>query len=645
MYIRHRDSKGHRYYAIVAGQRCANEVKQKNTKNIGRLDNLTTEELWSKIAIVDEFADNKMSKKIREILFTLGYSVHDLISIHRSLHYGDVAAFYRIAELLDLPRIISRITGKGGGPDAGKIITIMAICQALAPTSKNDLRNWYEETALEYITGIKAQDVEEWVLYSCMRYLTKERIERIEAEIVRVLVEEYDIKLDTWLYDLTSIYLYARMDDQKKRGYSRDHMKHLVQIILAIAVTKEHGFPIMHWVYPGNTTDVTTLPTAAEDLKAQYKEHTAILVYDRGNLSEKNVRILDGMNYDYICGLKRGIKAVRELIEAAKDYGKFELVKVLDDREGYQFAYGTVVEAELWGKKRKVIICYSEGLRETKHATRTRKLEKASKALETLQQKAQNRKYPHDDLNIAIHECTKGVKRYFDTIITDHPGRTVLSFEKKDSAKEADGRRIRGIDSKLSRLQESAGQMSPGDVRVEVKKILKGQKKHYTYRVWEEGAYSTLSFELLMKTVVEMSSLDGFHAMMSTDQSISMEEIIGTYDSRDVVEKSFAMLKHPVRIRPIRHWVPAMVRAHVYICILGYLMRQFLLFLLHRAGLSKPLSSALVDLRRVKVIQIGGTSEDGSDVLRMTHLSDSQKQLFSIIDVDYLEIIRTGKTL
>jgi transposase len=435
------------------------------------------------------------------------------------------------------------------------------------------------------------------------------------------------------------------MDDQKKRGYSRDHMKHLVQIILAIAVTKEHGFPIKHWVYPGNTTDVTTLPTAAKDLKTQYKEHSAILVYDRGNLSEKNVHILDEMEYDYICGLKRGIKAVRELIEAARDHGKFELVKVLDECEGYQFSYGTAVEAELWGKKRKVIVCYSEGLRETKQETRTRKLENASKALETLQKKAENRKYDHDALTIALHECTKGVKRYFETPISDHPGKTVLSFEKKESAKAVDGRRIRGIDGKLSRLQENAAQMSAEAVRGEVKKILKGQKRHFSYRVCEEGAHSTFTFKLLTDHVEEMSALDGFHAMMSTDRSISLDEVITIYDSRDVVEKSFETLKHPIRIRPIRHWVPGMVRAHVYICILGYLLRQFFLFLLRRAGLSCPLSSALVALRRVKIIQIEGSGDNGSGALMITHLSDMQKQLLDIIDVDYSEIIKSKTSL
>lgn len=159
--MRYKSRRGHKYYSIVKGIRYADRVKQETILNIGRLDDLSPDEISKIAGKIRALDEPKLIDDFWKELFKLGYPVHSLISIEHSFHYGDVAAFYRIAELLDIPHIIRKNTIKGGGPDIGKVVTIMALCQALAPTSKRDLRNWYEETALEHLTGISACDVEE----------------------------------------------------------------------------------------------------------------------------------------------------------------------------------------------------------------------------------------------------------------------------------------------------------------------------------------------------------------------------------------------------------------------------------------------------------------------------------------------------
>ncbi|MBD3405630.1 MAG: hypothetical protein GF411_05810, partial [Candidatus Lokiarchaeota archaeon] len=171
MYLRSKKRRGHEYFSIVEGSRCADKIKQRTVMSIGRLDQLTPEQIQEVENKISELNDPALIDKYWKIIFQMGYSIHDLVNIRKALHYGDVAAFYKVAEMLDMPNIISDIIPKGGGPDIGKTITIMAICQSLAPTSKRDLRNWYEETALEYIAEIKPENTEEWNLYSAMKYL------------------------------------------------------------------------------------------------------------------------------------------------------------------------------------------------------------------------------------------------------------------------------------------------------------------------------------------------------------------------------------------------------------------------------------------------------------------------------------------
>jgi transposase len=47
-------------------------------------------------------------------------------------------------------------------------------------------------------------------------------------------------------------------EGDKRFGYSRDHRRDCVQIVIAVVVTPE-GLPLAHEVLPGNTADNTTL--------------------------------------------------------------------------------------------------------------------------------------------------------------------------------------------------------------------------------------------------------------------------------------------------------------------------------------------------------------------------------------------------
>lgn len=635
MYLRAKKRRGHDYYSVVEGIRCADKVIQKKILNIGRLDNLTLEQLKESENKIKELNDPQLTDQYWKLLFQMGYSIQDLVNIRKSLHYGDVVALYRIADMLELPVIISNEIPKGGGPDIGKMIIIMAICQALAPTSKRDLKNWYEETALEYVSGFKPEHTEEWNLYSAMKYLTKERIERIEHLSVLKLVERFNIKLDTCLYDLTSTFFYGHKDMFKLYGYSRDHMAHLVQVVIGLAVTKEDGLPIKHWVHPGNTNDVTALPGAAASMKQLYGyEHGITLVFDRGNLSEENIRILDGMEYNYICGLKRNVVLVKDVIRKAIDTSSFEPIKTIKDDEGNETnVSATTLSVELWDKMRKVVIVYSESLGEAEKLSRTNAIEQAELDLIDLKKKCNDKNISHDNLVVMLHDILEGTAKYYHVEIVDEPSKTELSIEKTGKSIDMDQRVFRWIDAKLEGFRSSVSGMNPDDAREELKEILGDNKKYYRFRITKTPQHSDFTWKLKEGVVERNSEFDGYYALMSTDLSLSMNDIIEINDSRDIAEKAFQTLKNPLRIRPIRHWVPDMVRAHIYICVLGYLLRQMLGLLLRKGGLSISPRDSLVQLRRVKLVQLCGSNN--KPCYKLTHLSPEQKMLFDLLEVGH----------
>jgi transposase len=62
------------------------------------------------------------------------------------------------------------------------------------------------------------------------------------------------------------------------------------QIVIGLAVTRD-GLPVRHWVFPGNTVDVSTVAQVKDDLKG-WKLSRCVFVGDAGMVSQDNLERL-----------------------------------------------------------------------------------------------------------------------------------------------------------------------------------------------------------------------------------------------------------------------------------------------------------------------------------------------------------------
>jgi transposase len=108
------------------------------------------------------------------------------------------------------------------------------------------------------------------------------------------------------------------------RGHNKDFRDDAPQVVIAMAVTRD-GFPVRSWVFPGNTTDVTTIAQIKKDLNA-WKLHRCVVVGDRGMMSEDNCRTLRGGGGGYILcvPMRRGEAEVKWALARA---GRFQKVR------------------------------------------------------------------------------------------------------------------------------------------------------------------------------------------------------------------------------------------------------------------------------------------------------------------------------
>lgn len=82
--------------------------------------------------------------------------------------------------------------------------------------------------------------------------------------------------------------------------------------------------------------------------------------------------------------------------------------------------------------------------------------------------------------------------------------------------------------------------------------------------------------ELDEEKILEDARWDGLHGVFTNDFEMGEEEVIHQYSNLWRVEESFRITKHDLRIRPVYHWKPSRVRAHIAICFAAFMLTRYL---------------------------------------------------------------------
>jgi len=71
------------------------------------------------------------------------------------------------------------------------------------------------------------------------------------------------------------------------------------------------------------------------------------------------------------------------------------------------------------------------------------------------------------------------------------------------------------------------------------------------------------------KKLARAARWDGLHGIITSAAELSASQALDQYRKLWQIEDCFRVAKHDLRIRPIFHWTPARVRAHILICFLA----------------------------------------------------------------------------
>ncbi|MCB0361510.1 MAG: hypothetical protein KDD35_02235 [Bdellovibrionales bacterium] len=70
--------------------------------------------------------------------------------------------------------------------------------------------------------------------------------------------------------------------------------------------------------------------------------------------------------------------------------------------------------------------------------------------------------------------------------------------------------------------------------------------------------------------IAQDSQWDGLHGVISNVEDQTIEKLLDRYRGLWKIEQAFRINKTDLKMRPIYHWKPRRIRAHIGICFLAY---------------------------------------------------------------------------
>ena len=315
MFFRVKPARGYRYLQIARSVRVKGKVRQEIIGTLGRLDVLQESGQLDRLLR----GGLRYCRQVK-VLDAHAAGETEPVSI---MKIGPELVFGRLWQEMGIAEIISRLAAKRRyGFDLERAVYLTVLHRLFASGSDRAAEAWKENYC---IAG--AEQLELQHLYRAMAWLGEEIGEGVlgTPHCTKDLIEEalFDRGRDLFsevglvFFDTTSIYFEgAGGQSLGEYGHSKDHRPDLRQMVVGVALDVQ-GRPICCEMWPGNTTDATTLLPVVERMRAKFRVREMCVVADRGMVSKATLEALGAMEppVHYIVGVRmRRTKEVGEIV-------------------------------------------------------------------------------------------------------------------------------------------------------------------------------------------------------------------------------------------------------------------------------------------------------------------------------------------
>jgi len=198
-----------------------------------------------------------------------------------------------------------------------------------------------------------------------MDQLPVESIAHIEREVVERVLSRLELPVDTLLFDATNFFTFIASTNSRpklpERGHNKQKRDDLRQVGVALLCSRHGSIPLWHQTYGGKVSDATcfadVLPKIRQRLVHLHRDVESLtLVFDKGNVSRANQKLVDDSSLHYVTGLTAASQ--HKLVERANS----RLAPVELHQGENVLAYRE--RCKIWGAERTAVVVLSERLRQ-----------------------------------------------------------------------------------------------------------------------------------------------------------------------------------------------------------------------------------------------------------------------------------------
>lgn len=629
--------KGKTYEYLVISESVHQQGKGSTTKDIAILGNI---QRFKKTDI-----ENLIDGLIK--IFQLEkYALTDEVEIVESLEYGAIIFWQKLWHELNLSKLIKvQLRGRNYPVDlcVEKYVEMMTINRCIAPCSKLGLTRWLETTCYKEMTGYSDLSLDVNYFYRSMDYLLEMK-DALELAIFHRLRNLFSVNVKFTFYDITSTFFYGENCSIADNGMSRDKRPDCEQIVVGV-VTSYEGYPLKHYVFQGNTTDLTTVPEVVKELKQNYHIEETIFVGDRGMISKLNLKEIEGQDFDYIMGVKMRQDALCQMLFSQEkvswdDAIEYKNLKIIERTV-------KVKEFLMW-KAREILSAHKIQIRQ----------ESFLPFVETINGLSDQDEPTSKDFKplfeaMSEHMTAKIRQKIWDLIkrykgLYEKEYRFVLCLnpERKTSAKEKREAYLSKLSEELDDLfSEKKGKKGKKrqkrrempELEKAINAVFEGYKSKFRKFFEIERDPETkqaMGYHLNTAAITAEERLDGVFALLASRDDLAMDKVAESYKNLKEVEMLFDDFKNFVDIRPLRHWLENRVRAHVSICMFALLLKR--IFEINYLG-TKSVTEPLAEIEKAKLVKYKvkfSEREDRHQVIpKVTNINSIQKKYFNMIGI------------
>jgi transposase len=577
----------HDYYSLVEPYRKDGKNQHNKLYYFGRL---TGDEMKIINYALDILKNFKIEKpKLEDLIFKDHWC------------FLDVAFLNSIWEQWGISNIFSQSDNKK--VQTSETAKILTIYRCLDPGSYLSAVEWYEKTALDHILHINAEQINKSRIFRELDCI-EDKKKDIENYLYSTLKERDADSLRFVFYDLTDSYFEGSNCELATPGRTKSNGFQKKRVVLSLLVNS-NGYPFAWDILEDYSADVNTIKNLSTQWKIQFGfgDNEIILVFDRGMVSDENLKHLEEKKYIYITAMDKnqipGIKNVNierfEILNSENMIKKIEKMKFVkyDDQTYYQNL--EIVDG------RHYVLIFNPDMYVDENNSREKLILRAKAYLEEESQalsnaeKSRNRSTTRNriDKELKTMKADKFIEYDLESLVIKKEGKEVNSFriipKETDATKEA---------IKLAKRTDGLWVIVTNNT---------GKEK--------EG------------------------------KKLTEEDLISAYRDKNQIEQAFKDVKSFIKIQPFNVWEPKHVRAHYTICVLSYLLNITVTNRLREANIDIRSSQKTYEILRDGIIGKMSFKSTGEESLNLMQLQSQQKMILElfqcegIVEKNYLKSI------